>query len=134
MSAWAWLVANPRVALRVAGYGTLVVVIGLLILRAERAERLRAVAERRMIEVEFDHEGDRQRLKESRQLLQAWEATAKRETERRIVAERKARAVRIRTVERVRVVREAVVPTDCTAAIEWAATEAPRVAEWGGKL
>lgn len=134
MSAWAWLVANPRIAARVVGYGTLALCIGLLILRAERAERLLAEAR---TEASRDHwqlevcKGDRESYASQ---LQGWHIAAAKEAELRAAAERKARAVRIRTVERVRAVREAAVPADCTAAIEWAATEAPRVAEWGGKL
>lgn len=134
MSAWAWLVANPRVAARVVGYGTLALCIGLLILRAERAERLRAEYEAARIAAEFDRDGIAQKLEAAEDALRQWQAAAAKESERRIVAERKARTVRIRTIESVRVVRETVVPADCTAAIEYAATEAPKIAAWGNRL
>lgn len=128
------IAANPKLTAKLVGSIILMAMLGLQIIRAERAERKLAeamsisAADRGQLDACI---GDRDGY---RAQLQSYADAAAQETERRIKAEKEARRVRIVTVERVKEIREAAIPSDCTAAIEYGATQAPIIAEWGKAL
>lgn len=134
MKLLALIAQNPRASLRFGGYIVLLAFCGYQMIRAERAERQGAqrVADLTVLEARYEMlEGSESALQ---QAIQSYQTAAAQELEKRLIAEKKARTVRIQTVERVKVIRESVIPSECTAAIEYGATQGPIVAEWGSKL
>ena len=134
MKLWSLIIQNPRAAIRCGSYAILLLLAGWQMLRAERAERKGAqkAADLTVLEARYTM------LKASESALQqaikSYQTAAAQELERRLQAEKKARKVRIQTVERVKVIRESVIPSECTAAIEYGAVQGPIIAEWGNSL
>lgn len=130
---WALIAKHPGVVIRSVVVAALLGFCGFQMLRAERAERHAAEAETRAT---ADHwqltvcQDDRvsQQAREALQvdaLIKAQEAQT--------AAEKRAKRVKIRTVEIVREIQAEPIPQECTAAIEYLATEGAELARgWDG--
>ena len=134
MKLWSLIIQNPRAAIRWGSYAFLLILAGFQMLRAERAERKGAQKAADLTIQEARYTMLKASESALQQAIKSYQTAAAQELEKRLIAEKKARAIRIQTVERVKVIREAAIPSDCTAAIEYGAIQGPIIAEWGTKL